>query len=815
MDMEGDDGMESFDINERDLEYALNPGYRRGLSKNQQLYGIWADREESDNEDVHAGFGSKSSKKQSKNYSAPVTFVSGGIKHGNTIEKENKDDDDDDVVDEEPVSVAKPRWPSRRQPGANVFAGLRLSSTHSVVDPDKFADWAKHSKSDVIMKMMRKMGYVPGQGLGANKQGIVEPIQAVLRPGRAAVGAYGRESKGPNFGDSSKDDEKTKNQREEETGKNWFKKSVKYQYKTIDEVIAESGPLKQRLSSESTIYPIFLVQDEAAKIDLAVRFDAMCCTEVLRRGYRYDRQGTKIYSGYDAYAAKTRAVAEAQSERLAFDVPELMHNLNLLINETEETIRQNDRQIRFLRDQTAALENDSVQIQAALFSTKSDEGNITLDECRELFQKIQAEYLEEYHLFKLEEIAVACVLPLIQYYFLTWNAFDHEQMTCGIALMTEWKRILEIEQHNIFNITRSLENLSPFERLLWDGWMPVMRKTALRWNPRDDPQSMLHVVEKWLPLLPLWMRENLLEQIIIPRIAAQVDEWNPLTDRIPIHTWLHPWLDVMGDRLQPIFSPIRQKLAKALKEWNPTDRSALSMLRPWKGCFASATMSAFLAMNIIPKLEKGLQEMIYDPTKNHRYDEFYAALDWVELIGVEGIAAMLVRSFFPKWYETLCIWLESPRVVPQEIVIWYNEWKSRFPVEISSLLVIQGRNPIILKATTEAWTCCNETCSTRCSSHKGNTATSTTSGTIPGVYNPAPPRIQPPPPHLSFKDLVELRAREAGILFVPQLNKFREGKPVYWFGNVSIYIDRNVIFGFNIETQQWSPIGLDHLLSIC
>lgn len=61
-------------------------------------------------------------------------------------------------------------------------------------------------------------------------------------------------------------------------------------------------------------------------------------------------------------------------------------------------------------------------------------------------------------------------------------------------------------------------------------------------------------------------------QIIIPRIAAQVDEWNPLTDRIPIHTWLHPWLDVMGDRLQPIFSPIRQKLTKALKEWNPTDR---------------------------------------------------------------------------------------------------------------------------------------------------------------------------------------------------------------------------------------------------
>ncbi|KAK6103807.1 GC-rich sequence DNA-binding factor-like family protein [Brugia pahangi] len=809
VDIEEDDGVERFEINERDLEYALNPGHRRGLSKNQQLYGIWADHEESDNEDIHAGFGSKGSKKQSKNYSAPVTFVSGGIKHGNTIERENKNDDNDDAVEDEPLSLERPRRQSRRQTGANVFAGLRLSSTHSVVDPGKFADWAKHSKSDVIMKMMRKMGYVPGQGLGANKQGIVEPIQAVLRPGRAAVGAYGRESKGPNFGESSGETQK-RVEYSRDDGKieepsrrgNWkktgSKKSVKYQYKTIDEVIAESGSLKQRLSSGSSGVKV---------IDMTGKEQ-------------------KVYSGYDAYAAKTRAIVEAQVERLVFDVPELMHNLNLLINETEETIRRNDRQMRFLRDQTAALENDSMQIQAALwkereeqkrveelndllerFSTKSDEGNVTLDECRELFQKMQTEYFEEYRLFRLEEIAITNVLPLIQHYFLTWDALDSDQMNYGIALISEWKKILEIEQRGIFNVTKSLENLSPFERLLWDGWMPVMRKIALRWSPRDDPQSMLHVVEKWLPMLPLWMRENLLEQIVIPRIAAQVDEWNPLTDRIPIHTWLHPWLDVMGDRLQPIFSPIRQKLAKALKEWNPTDRSALSMLRPWKGCFASATMSAFLAMNIIPKLEKALQEMIYDPTKNHRYDEFYAALDWTELIGAEGIAAVLVRSFFPKWYETLCIWLESPRVVAQEVVMWYNEWKNRFPVEISSLIIVQEQLKRALIAMKQAQQGVQVT--------KEIHPPLPPPEPVPGIYNSAPPRIQPPPPHLSFKDLVELRAREAGVLYVPQVNKFREGKPVYWFGNVSIYIDRNVIFGFNVETQQWSPIGLDHLLSIC
>lgn len=29
-------------------------------------------------------------------------------------------------------------------------------------------------------------------------------------------------------------------------------------------------------------------------------------------------------------------------------------------------------------------------------------------------------------------------------------------------------------------------------------------------------------------------------------MQAEVEAWNPLTDPVPIHSWIHPWLPLMG-----------------------------------------------------------------------------------------------------------------------------------------------------------------------------------------------------------------------------------------------------------------------------
>lgn len=87
----------------------------------------------------------------------------------------------------------------------------------------------------------------------------------------------------------------------------------------------------------------------------------------------------------------------------------------------------------------------------------------------------------------------------------------------------------------------------------------------------------------------------------VPRLL-QVENWNPLTDTVPIHSWVHPWLPLMQARLEPLYSPIRSKLSSALQKWHPSDSSAKLILQPWKDVFTPGSWEAFMVKNIVPKL---------------------------------------------------------------------------------------------------------------------------------------------------------------------------------------------------------------------
>lgn len=57
---------------------------------------------------------------------------------------------------------------------------------------------------------------------------------------------------------------------------------------------------------------------------------------------------------------------------------------------------------------------------------------------------------------------------------------------------------------------------------------------------------MINLIDAWSPVLPQWILDNVLDQLIMPRITAEVNNWNPVTDTVPIHLWIHPWIPILS-----------------------------------------------------------------------------------------------------------------------------------------------------------------------------------------------------------------------------------------------------------------------------
>lgn len=821
---------EELDFDQTDFECAMGNRKFKKQTAEERIYGIWA---VDDEEDDRPTFGD--GRKRPKD-SAPMRFVSGGVKIGSKTQLEDGTIEETD--EEITILDARPEKRSRKFPpqqassshssfgqpfggvGSEVFAGFRnagFQSTSAGGTAD--SSWMKSGKGHVVMQMMQKMGYVHGKGLGKSKQGIVEPVQAVQRPGRGAVGAYGAEAKGPKFGESAAEAQA----RIQTTGDaaqmehipppgTWRKSNanrVKVQYKTLDEVISEGGAQR---------YGMFATTSSVGKI--------------------IDMTGPeqRVYDDFSSFARRAKMPIFGDAERTNFNIPEFSHNLNVLLDVTEEEICKTDSEIRRLKNLNEGLSEEIVRMEGEFHESEMEINRLqsvdrlirrfcqgqrmedmSLDDCKELFQTLRHEYATEYQMYGLDALALPILVPKIKKYFWNWDPLDPEQADYGFSMMSEWKGILTGTRgaYLFKHFDKDNDTSVPaFDLCVWHGWMPRVQHAALDWNPRNNGPVMVGLVQKWMEILPSWVLENFLEQVLIHRIKAQVDEWDPVTDTIPIESWLLPWHSTMGDRLLNTYSTLRQKLSKGLRGWMPPDRSALEIIRPWKNIFSSSTMHAFVSMNIVPKLESALWTIDISTTKE--FDELFL-FDWLDVVSVDVISHLLVKHFFPRYYEHLCYQLNSPRMsMPSLDLIKknYMNWKNLFPQEIQAHQLVIGELKRVLLPILEV-------------------QSRLTGVPMPGMAQPPPPPpimqmppgsfgLPPPPPQFtaqlppsSFKQLVESTAISNGLQFFPQRNKFQEHRQVYMFGDYSVYIDSTMLHYYNPPRQQWLPISLNQLLEMC
>ncbi|MBN3311825.1 TFP11 protein, partial [Atractosteus spatula] len=807
--------VERFEVTDWDLENEFNPDRRRHRqTKEEATYGVWAER---DSDDERPSFGGK----RSRDYTAPVSFVSAALTHLCAEERAQEGSDDSEPEADPPQAPPRESAPKRLQTGGNFKSSQRAFGSGTRGGQD-LGTWEKHTRG-IGQKLLQKMGYVPGKGLGKNAQGIVNPIEAKVRKGKGAVGAYGTERTQQSLQDfpivDSEEEEEKDFQRElgqwrRDPGAG--KKKPKYSYRTVDELKARG----QAVGKSMTAPPAELAQVKV--IDMTGREQKVY--------YSYSQMSQK----HSVPEEPSLGAAPKDQRSPGFALPELEHNLQLLIDLTEQDILQSARRLQHERDMVVSLSHESAALEETLkqervalgrlehvleLVEKSEEGQgqdgpLTLEECAQIFEKLQADYYQEYKMLGLADLAAAVVHPLLREELRGWDPL--KDGTRGLEEVGRWRAVLESGQLPHSRADNQL--MDPYHRLLWEVWVPLVRSAVSQWQPRNVG-PMVDFLDSWAPLLPIWILDNILETLIFPKLQREVESWNPLTDTVPIHSWLHPWLPLLQGRLEPLYPPIRSKLASALQRWHPSDGSARLILQPWKDVFTPGAWEAFMVKNIVPKLALCLSELVVNPHQQ-LMDPLYWVLDWEGMLSLSCLVSLLDKHFFPKWLQVLCSWLSnSPNY--EEITRWYLGWKSVF----SDAVLAQ---PVIKEKFNEALDIMNRAVSSGIGVYqqpgaRENIAYLThTERRKDFQYEALQERreaesvaqrgIGAAAVPTNFKDLIQAKAEEHNIVFMPLVGKRHEGKQLYTFGRIVIYIDRGVVFVQGEKT--WVPTSLQSLIDM-
>lgn len=534
----------------------------------------------------------------------------------------------------------------------------------------------------------------------------------------------------------------------------------------------------------------------------------------------------------DMRGGEARLVAAGEDGRLSTGdlaprtrpapMPELQHNLALLVDLTEAEIRRLDVQGRTDRDTLEALAAEegrlreaAAEYQGALsrmqrlgdlvasVSPRADGTVPALAEMEAALKEALAVYRDEYREYGLANIAACRVHPHLRHAFSGWDPFAEPAR--GVHVLQPWKALLApngIEEAG-----------SPLGALLEDLLIPPLRPAiTTRWDPRE-PEPLVALLEAWEPLLPRDLMGRVLEHLVLPRLRAAVDAWEPRSDPVPVHAWLHPWLPLLLHRLEPLYAPIRHKLAVALQHWHPSDGSAMLVVAPWRPVWGKKEWDAFCARCIAPKLQAMLQQELVINPAHQDLAPLESVTAWAGCLSDALLASVLEQGLFPQWHAVLQHWLAAGGD-RDEITRWFLGWRALLPQDLLAHDKIRAQLNAGLNAINagpeaahpqhKPWTReLNQQQQTRAAPSSAATAAP---APIPDLFGP----------EASLLELVQTFAANHDLEFVPRSrNQF--GQQIYRLGSVSVVLDNAAQVLRAQMTQQadapWQLASLEEIVA--
>ncbi|XP_045792134.1 septin and tuftelin-interacting protein 1 homolog 1-like [Trifolium pratense] len=313
-------------------------------------------------------------------------------------------------------------------------------------------------------------------------------------------------------------------------------------------------------------------------------------------------------------------------------------------------------------------------------------------------------------------------------------------------------------------------------------------------------------------LLPSSVLATILDTIIMPKLSSAVGTWEPHQETIPIHTWVHPWLPMLGHKLEGIYQTIRFKLSTVLDAWHPSDGSAYAILSPWKPVFDSDSWQQLMHRFIVPKLKAVFvsDDFQVNPA-SQKLDQFYWVMNWASVIP-DHLMVDTMDIFFTKWLTVLYCWLcSNPNF--NEVLKWFLGWKELIPKELLANELIRYKlncGLVMMNQAAEGMEVVQPGLKEKisyyirvseqrkCETHQKAAAYVSADGAN----------------EMSVKEIIEAYARDHGLLFKLKPGRMHNGHQIYGFGNVSIIIDSLNQKVYTQNEDRWSLETLGRLLEL-